>query len=243
MEVLRVTVGIQDRAGAGVDLVIVFDIGRAAAVDELDLIFQTPIISAQLALDEHDLTRRTARMLQRDLARPRNADARVGDRLAADGIIRVIVGHFAREEHRAVGRVPLDVHAHHLADRAERQINRAVVQQRIDHPAIHIAEGARHAVDHDRVIRPDTDCDVLRCRCSVRGAPGRNGRAFAADGRGQMNLVPVDVFPHQLTDRADRDICRIIIADRMHFNAIGIIKCLLDPADTDRNVRPEPRGS
>ena len=240
---LRVAVIAHDRTGVGVDLIVVLGIAAAGPVDKLDLVFQAAVILAQLALDDHDLVRGASRMVQRDLIRLGHADLRIARRRAgaAGGIVGIKVGHFAGEEDRTVGRIPLDIHAHQLADRAQGQVDRALVQQRINHLAVDVAEGARGAVNDDGVVRTHLDGDLLLGRSGIRRAVCRACGALAGDGRGVRGIIPVYVLAHDLADRTDRDIGRARIADRVHFLALYVVERLHNAVNTDWDVRAELR--
>ena len=241
MEVLRIPVSAHDCAGIGVDLVVILRVGRTRAADELDLVLQAAVVTAQLALDKHHVVRGEARIRQRDLTRTAHGDGRTGccSGIAAGGIVGVVVGHFTGQEHRAVGRVPLDIHAHHFTDRAQRQIDRTFVQQRIDYLAVHVAEGARHAVNHDGIVGTNQNGDILRDRRGIRRALRRGRCPFAADRRRQVCRIPVDILAHQFADRADRHIGGAAVVERMYLIALCVVEGLYDTADADRYVRPQ----
>ena len=240
---LRVAVIAHDRTGVGIDLIIILGIAAARPVDELDLVFQTAIVLAQLTLDDNHLVRGASRMVQRNFIRLGHADLRIARCRAgaAGGIIGIKVGHFAREEDRAVGRIPLNIHAHQLADRAQGQIDRSLVQQRVDHLAVYIAESTRGAVDDNSVVRTHLDGDLLLGRVGIRRA-GRCARGtLTANGCSVRGIIPVDVLAHDLADRTDRDIGRARVADRVHFLALYVVERLYNAVNADRDVRAELR--
>ena len=238
---LCIAVHAADRTGIGVDLVVILRVGRTRAADELDLILQAAVVAAELTLDEHHVVRGEARVRQRNFTRTAHGNGRFRrcSGSAAGGVIGVVIGHFTGQEYRAVGRVPFDVHTHQLTDRADRQVDRSLIQQRINYFAIHIAEGARHAVDHDGVVRPHLHGDGLLDRRVIRRALGCGRRSHAADGRSLAGCIPVYILAHQLADRTDRHIGGAAVADRMHLIALCVVERLHDAADTDRDVRAE----
>ena len=240
---LRVAVIAHDRTGVGIDLIIILGIAAARPVDELDLVFQTAIVLAQLALDDDHLVRGASRMVQRNFIRLGHADLRIARCRAgaAGGIIGIKVGHFAREEDRAVGRIPLNIHAHQLADRAQGQIDRSLVQQRVDHLAVYIAESTRGAVDDNSVVRTHLDGDLLLGRVGIRRA-GRCARGtLTANGCSVRGIIPVDVLAHDLADRTDRDIGRSRIADRVNLLALHVVERLCNTVNADGDIRAKFR--
>ena len=238
---LCVAVLAQDRTGIGVDLVVVFGIAAAGLVDKLDLILHAAVVVVQLALNNDHFARTAACIAERNVARLIRSEVYAAARRtgAAGREIGVKVGHFTGQEHRAVRRIPLDVLAHDLADRTQRQVNRAFVQHRVNLAAVDIAEGTRSAVDDDGIIRTHLNSDVLRSGGGVRRAVRRAGGAVAADGSGVGRAVPVDVFTHQLTDRADRDISCTIVTNRVYFLPLRIVERAFHAVNTDGRVRAE----
>ena len=161
---------------------------------------------------------------------------------AAGRIAGVKIGHTAaaiavRKQHGLRILIPGNRLAHDLADRADGQIDRAVIQHRLHLVALLIIEGARRAVNDDGITRLHTQRDIFHnCILIQRtGCIGRN--TYAADGSRISGLIPVHVFVHQLADRTDRHIGGIQIAERMHFLSVHVEENALHTVDLHRNIR------